>query len=642
MQLFSRRTKPRPFSGEVPAPDRVGIESTRFCNLRCAMCLPYQNGSTVRGPHMDMDTFRRLGDAIFPFVKYWQPTVSGEPTVSPHFVEMVEEAGRHGVRVDLFTNGTRLKPEQIERIAPHLARVYVSFDSADPETFEAIRAGAKFERVRQTVRDLVRICHERIPAEDMPILALNATLMRRNIEGLPDLVDFAREEGIRLITVGHVYPENDEFKGESLVHDVPLARRRIEAALARAEACDVTLHVQALDHLIAATVLGEGVRGLSVSDGVVEGMEHRAWIGSVTTDIPPARHTPEQIELRERASATASYPAPVPPPTPTPPARKPSTPAPAWYCDFLWERSYVDVGGDVRPCCVPGAPILGNVRVEPFDRIWNGEHYRALRTRLAARDPVSVCKGCQHIRTADEPDQIHRVLQGASTVAVERDVPPTLQRPALGAWLGWLKCGDENGRIEIRLDSEHAGRAIVPAFSRAWIALRDVSVAPYAAAFRADGLGASFQGTLGSGHGTMDFTVTFDGGRVEALRVTRVPVNAAMAQVEHWNGTVAGPDGPEELRLALGVTGFREQMGRIDWPAQRLADAPVDVWESREDGFDVYLLVEGRRMHLRCERRPGAERATGFAYLQGREDGAIELLLASEARTRRPEPEVAR
>ena len=116
----------RAFDGAVPPPDFAGIETTRFCNLRCRMCLQFNDGTTVAGPHMELAEFERIAGSLFPYVTRWQPTVSGEPTMSQGFETMLSIAERFGVKAEMFSNGTLLQPSMIERLAPNLGSMSIS------------------------------------------------------------------------------------------------------------------------------------------------------------------------------------------------------------------------------------------------------------------------------------------------------------------------------------------------------------------------------------------------------------------------------------------------------------------------------------------------------------------------------------
>src|SRR5690349_12859957 len=194
-----------PFDGRVPPPKWANIETTKFCNLRCRMCIQFNDGTTVAGPHMPFNEFERIARSVFPYVERWQPSVSGEPTMSRGFEEMLAIAAEFGVKGDVFTNGTLLSDAMIERLGPNIGCLTISFDGASKATFESIREGARFEDVVGNVQRLVRWCRDHLPEELQPSFALNCTLMEKNVRELPDLVRLAKERlGVDYVSCYHV------------------------------------------------------------------------------------------------------------------------------------------------------------------------------------------------------------------------------------------------------------------------------------------------------------------------------------------------------------------------------------------------------------------------------------------------------
>lgn len=66
-------------------------------------------------------------------------------------------------------------------------------------------------------------------------------------------------------------------------------------------------------------------------------------------------------------------------------------------CPWPWRSAYVAANGDVVPCCrVADARTakMGNVREEPFSKIWNNGKYRELRRRIATGDVPHYCRRC--------------------------------------------------------------------------------------------------------------------------------------------------------------------------------------------------------------------------------------------------------
>jgi radical SAM protein with 4Fe4S-binding SPASM domain len=405
------------FPGAVPPPRFVSIETTRYCNLRCRMCVQFQDGTTVTGPHMPIEQFEHIARSVFPHVERWQPSVAGEPTMSRGFERMIALAAHFGVKAEVFTNGTLLDQAMVEKLAPNLAALTVSFDGATAATFEHIREGAKFSEVKANLQRLVRHCRATLPPQLQPLFALNCTLMERNVRELPALVRLAATElGVDQVSVYHVYPVTQEMRSQSLVHHQELARACIAEACQVAAEVGIGLRVEALDRLTAAMALGSGPhRTYATTDGVVAGLEAR--VVRPPRPRPPPLLRPEHPDYDEisvrRRQAAAGFELPPPPAADGAAADEAAgQTAAVGYCDFLWNKIYVAIDGDVRPCCVHGMPVLGNLLREPFDAVWNNELYRTMRQRMVAQDPVPACRGCMHIREVRDPAAVRRLLGG--------------------------------------------------------------------------------------------------------------------------------------------------------------------------------------------------------------------------------------
>jgi len=129
------------------------------------------------------------------------------------------------------------------------------------------------------------------------------------------------------------------------------------------------------------------------------------------------------------------------------------------YCDYLWNKTYVSVPGDITPCCVPAAPKLGSLAVEPFDEIWNSPQYRKMRLQMAIKEPVAFCRGCQHIQELTDPKRIRRALQGRPLPA-----PGTFEEPTSTPAFTWAEARNARG-YEIEFSVDHFATV---SFSSSW------------------------------------------------------------------------------------------------------------------------------------------------------------------------------
>ena len=69
---------------------------------------------------------------------------------------------------------------------------------------------------------------------------------------------------------------------------------------------------------------------------------------------------------------------------------------PKYGCKFLWNELFVNVSGDVAPCCIQGRPVVGNVHEHGLAEIWNNEPMREMRQRLLDGDPIPCCRDCNY------------------------------------------------------------------------------------------------------------------------------------------------------------------------------------------------------------------------------------------------------
>jgi len=412
------------FDGRLPPPTFAAIETTMFCNLKCHFCIQYQDGTTVRGPHMEPETFERVSEVLFPHIESFQPSVSGEPLMSKGLDRVLERARDYGIRTEYYCNGTLLNEKMARLILPTLGRLNISFDGATKETFEKLRRGAKWETVLANVKGVVAAA-KGMAVEQRPQIGFACTLMEPNIRELSNLVDLAAELGLDFVSAAHVLPGTAEVQEESLFHHQELARECIDRAVERAAERGVPFSVQPLDNLIstvAATteMSSPHFRSGSIEDGVVAGLparevgmqKLRPWpaaapVGADADKVAARKATRTGVaESRDDGKATESI----------------------WTCDYLWQKLYVAHDGNTAPCCVPGVPGLGNLVSRGLEEIWNGDLERSMRIGLVRKQPAPCCRGCQHIREVKDPGEVRRLL-GGRTVPEESPLLPSALRP---------------------------------------------------------------------------------------------------------------------------------------------------------------------------------------------------------------------
>ncbi len=324
-------------------PRELQLEVTAACNLACTMCLvSYRPKVGKREGSMSYDMFRGLIDEL-PGLERLTLQGLGEPLLAPGIMDMIAYASSRGIAVGFNSNGQLLTPERSERlVASGLSWLCISVDGATAETYEAIRGGARFDRLERHVPALMGAIARHGTGPDVSLVFV---AMRRNIAELPGLVRLAARWGVPKVRVQNLSHSFDDTDPSGSYADI----RRFAAEQALWTGSDHERAREAFD-------------------------EARAVAAAVGCELRLPR-------LEEEAG--------------------PDGPGPARGCDWPWRSAYVTHSGSVQPCCmVMGSDrvSLGTVDDTSFRTIWEGEAYGEFRARLESDDPPDVCRGCSLYR----------------------------------------------------------------------------------------------------------------------------------------------------------------------------------------------------------------------------------------------------
>ncbi len=180
-------------------PHMLTLETSSRCNLRCVMC-PQAINAVDRPKHMDTHLMASLERFIRQSVSMQLHGI-GEPLASPAFWDSLKFIPE-GCESSINTNLTVLDDRRLEKlVASQLKIVNVSLDAARPETYQKIR-GFSFEEVIGNIRRFVEA--RRVSGKKFPLLYLNMTLMRSNIEEVLEFIDLAAGLGADSIYFWHL------------------------------------------------------------------------------------------------------------------------------------------------------------------------------------------------------------------------------------------------------------------------------------------------------------------------------------------------------------------------------------------------------------------------------------------------------
>ena len=207
-------------------PRRLVFELTNACNLNCVMC--GRNAANFKPTVFDMDVFRSF-EPLMDTVEEVTLMGWGEPTIHPHFIEMLEIINRHSARKYFCSNGMNLKKIK-DAIFDYKVDVFaISLDGATDETNGRIRRGSKIEQITLDLKDIISTKKER--GLKYPWINFVFCAMQSNIRELPDLVRLAAEIGIEEVKVVYLTVFGEDLMNESLWGYKELVKEVFEEAI---------------------------------------------------------------------------------------------------------------------------------------------------------------------------------------------------------------------------------------------------------------------------------------------------------------------------------------------------------------------------------------------------------------------------
>ena len=197
---------------------------TRDCNLKCVHC--YNDSGA--GKTCDELSTSQAKVVLNDFVRFNVPSVlfsGGEPLMRPDLFELLEYAGRKGLRTVISTNGTLITDDVAWKIKQSgVSYVGISLDGMGQVNDRFRGVPGAFDRAVQGIRN----------CQDAGLrTGLRLTLTRRNVQDLEALFDFFEEENIERACFYHFVPSG---RGRTIMDDNlshAQSRNAIETILAK-------------------------------------------------------------------------------------------------------------------------------------------------------------------------------------------------------------------------------------------------------------------------------------------------------------------------------------------------------------------------------------------------------------------------
>ncbi len=184
---------------KLEAPFFIVWNFTNLCNLKCLHCYQRSTGEALVNELTYAEKIKLVRELDRMFV-CGVALSGGEPTIHPHFLDIIAEISRRGMYPAVATNGVALSDTQFVRRLKKLGLRYVeiSIDHSKPEIHDKFRGvpGA-WEKAIQGVQNCVR---------EGIFTAIATTVTRMNIDDVENIIQLAEDLGVRRIVFFNFIP----------------------------------------------------------------------------------------------------------------------------------------------------------------------------------------------------------------------------------------------------------------------------------------------------------------------------------------------------------------------------------------------------------------------------------------------------
>lgn len=178
------------------------LDTTDTCNLHCLYC--HNPRSNLK---IDLEDFKRFIGEQVAAVSYLQIGCGMEPLMDKRLVEFVELIhNTHAAPFSQFriqTNGILLHKHNIDRLRAGGVNLFtISMDTLNPDIHKELRGGSNLEAILNNIKTL------QTKWEGIEICFV-ATVTKRNLNGLEDLIRYAIDNNIKRIEIRNMFHFSD-------------------------------------------------------------------------------------------------------------------------------------------------------------------------------------------------------------------------------------------------------------------------------------------------------------------------------------------------------------------------------------------------------------------------------------------------
>ncbi len=185
-------------------PEKILLELTNNCNLRCIMCGIGENGYDP-SRNLPLNLLKKLCNEVLSEVSLIRLNGLGESTIITNFLEYLNLICELPAQLEIITNLTVQNRAIWNKLLDHQTNFLISCDSSNPIKFESIRIGSKFEVFKKNLNYIGKNISDPLQAH------IIFTLMEQNIEDLLGVIELVANNELGGIIVNVVKLNPDKY-----------------------------------------------------------------------------------------------------------------------------------------------------------------------------------------------------------------------------------------------------------------------------------------------------------------------------------------------------------------------------------------------------------------------------------------------
>lgn len=384
--------------GEDPEfPLGIYIEVSNVCNFKCAMCTIFSavnelrisdTKSLNRGFIGFDDKFKKVAAQSLPHFLNVRAFGFGEPTIHPHFREILTFLSSQEVATSFFTNGSKVTPELADHIVDsNVIEVAISMSGSSAADYENVYIGGAYNQVRNAIRYLAAAKRKR--GRKYPRILVNSLSYLHHLETFDSFVETVASDGANVIRMAPLveFDKIPALQNHSHHFGTPELQSVLQKAKVIAQEKGVQLWITPeLMELDSA----QRARPNAPITEVKKIAEKMNFEGVAYEPRPVGSYVP---------AASDDFVADVM-------LKKETARQEKMWCPEPYRMMYWGQSGRVLACChwKPTAVGLGDVNDASLTAIWKGPGYRSLREGVRRQQyPSDGCGDCMHMKMTPDP-----------------------------------------------------------------------------------------------------------------------------------------------------------------------------------------------------------------------------------------------